>query len=81
MPKNTIQNIITALYTVGLSMSINHGEKMKNPIVTVIRLMVNLATAWLVIEAGHSLDNIYVTLAGGALLTGWILGFIERYEV
>lgn len=54
---------------------------MKNPIVTVIRLMVNLATAWLVIEAGHSLNNIYVTLSGSALLTGWILGFIERYEV
>ena len=54
---------------------------MKSPTVTVIRLMVNLATAWLVIEAGHSLDNIYVTLAGGALLAGWLLGFIERYEV
>jgi hypothetical protein len=54
---------------------------MKNPIVTVIRLMVNLTTAWLVIEAGHSLNNIYITLAGSSLLAGWILGFIERYEV
>jgi len=64
-----------------LNTSISHGEKMKNPIVTVIRLMVNLVTAWLVIEAGYSLDNIYVTLSGWALLTGWLLGFIERYEV
>jgi N-acetylmuramic acid 6-phosphate (MurNAc-6-P) etherase len=54
--------------------------RMKNPIITVFRFVVNLITAWMVVEAGHSLDNIYVTLSGWTLLTGWLLGFIERYE-
>ena len=53
---------------------------MKNPIITVFRLIINLITAWMVIEAGLTLSNIYVTLAGVFLLVGWLLGFIERYE-
>jgi len=53
---------------------------MKNPVITVFRLIVNLITAWMVIEAGITLGNIYVTLAGVFLLVGWLLGFIERYE-
>tara|TARA_R110000823_G_scaffold176973_3_gene309526 strand:- start:124 stop:288 length:165 start_codon:yes stop_codon:yes gene_type:complete len=53
---------------------------MKNPIITVFRFMVNLITAWMVVEAGISVGNIYVTLSGIFLLLGWLLGFIERYE-
>jgi len=53
---------------------------MKDPIITVFRLVVNLLTAWMVIEAGVSLDNVYLHLAGGFLIVGWLLGFIERYE-
>tara|TARA_R110000803_G_scaffold168721_1_gene231770 strand:- start:195 stop:359 length:165 start_codon:yes stop_codon:yes gene_type:complete len=53
---------------------------MKNPIITVFRFMVNLITAWMVVEAGITLSNIYVTLVGVFLLVGWLLGFIERYE-
>ena len=55
-------------------------DKINNPIITLFRLIVNLVTAWMVVEAGHSLDNIYISLAGWTLLVGWILGFVERYE-
>jgi len=55
-------------------------DKINNPVITVFRLIVNLVTAWMVVEAGHSLDNIYISLAGWTLLVGWVLGFVERYE-
>ena len=55
-------------------------EKINNPIITIFRLIVNLVTAWMVVEAGHSLDNIYISLAGWTLLVGWVLGFVERYD-
>tara|TARA_R110000824_G_scaffold100863_3_gene239675 strand:- start:783 stop:959 length:177 start_codon:yes stop_codon:yes gene_type:complete len=55
-------------------------DKINNPIITLFRLIVNLVTAWMVVEAGHSLDNIYISLAGWTLLVGWILGFVERYD-
>jgi hypothetical protein len=55
-------------------------DKINNPIITLFRLIVNLVTAWMVVEAGHSLDNIYISLAGWTLLVGWVLGFVERYE-
>jgi len=54
--------------------------KISNPIITIFRLIVNFVTAWMVVEAGHSLDNIYISLAGWTLLVGWILGFVERYD-
>ena len=53
---------------------------MNNPIITVFRFLVNLITAWMVVEAGYSLGNTYVILAGWSLLVGWLLGFIERYQ-
>ena len=53
---------------------------MKNPIITVFRFVVNLITVWMVVEAGLTLGNIYVTMSGAFLLVGWLLGFIERYE-
>jgi len=55
-------------------------DKINNPVITVFRFIVNLITAWMVVEAGHSLDNIYISLAGWTLLVGWVLGFVERYE-
>ena len=55
-------------------------DKINNPVITIFRLIVNLVTAWMVVEAGHSLDNIYISLAGWTLLVGWILGFVERYD-
>ena len=55
-------------------------DKINNPVITVFRLIVNLVTAWMVVEAGHSLDNIYISLAGWTLLVGWVLGFVERYD-
>jgi hypothetical protein len=56
------------------------NTKHTNPVLTIFRLLVNLITAWMVVEAGHSLDNTYVTVAGWTLLVGWLMGFIERYE-
>ena len=55
-------------------------DKINNPIITLFRLIINLVTAWMVVEAGHSLDNIYISLAGWTLLVGWVLGFVERYD-
>ena len=55
--------------------------KVNNPVITVFRLIVNLVTAWMVVEAGHSLDNPYLAAAGWSLLTGWVFGFVERYQV
>ena len=55
-------------------------SKIQNPVITIFRLIINLVTAWMVVEAGHSLDNIYISLAGWTLLVGWILGFVERYD-
>ena len=56
------------------------NRKVNNPVITLFRLMINLITVWMVVEAGHSLNNIYISLAGWTLLVGWILGFVERYE-
>jgi len=55
-------------------------SKIQNPVITIFRLIINLVTAWMVVEAGHSLDNIYISLAGWTLLVGWVLGFVERYD-
>ena len=56
------------------------STKVNNPVVTLFRLMINLVTAWMVVEAGHSLNSTYLSLAGWSLLVGWVLGFIERYD-
>ena len=55
-------------------------DKINNPVITIFRLITNLVTAWMVVEAGHSIDNIYISLAGWTLLVGWVLGFVERYD-
>ena len=55
-------------------------NKINNPVITIFRLITNLVTAWMVVEAGHSIDNIYISLAGWTLLVGWVLGFVERYD-
>jgi len=55
-------------------------NKMNNPVITIFRFITNLITVWMVVEAGHSIDNIYISLAGWTLLVGWILGFVERYD-
>jgi len=58
----------------------NMKKKTNNPVITVFRFLVNLITVWMIIEAGLSLNNIYLGIAGGGLLMRWILGFIEPYD-
>jgi len=55
-------------------------NKIDNPVITICRLIINFVTVWMVVEAGHSLDNVYISLAGWTLLVGWVLGFAERYD-